>query len=59
MRFDVKNIRNFGYILDAIDVMPKEKKLRGWKLKALDATLAFVITSVWALVIYTLWQKRR
>ena len=59
MKFQVKEIRNFGYILDAIDVMPKKKKLRGWKLKALDALLAFVITSVWALTLYAIWQRRK
>ena len=59
MKFQVKEIRDFGYILDAIDVMPKKKKLRGWKLKALDALLAFAITSVWALTLYAIWQRRK
>jgi len=59
MKFRVKDIRDFRYILDAIDVMPKKRKLRGWKLKALDALLAFVITSTWAFVIYLIWQKRK
>lgn len=59
MRFQVKEIRDFSYILDAIDVMPKKKKLRGWRLKLLDATLAFLITSIWALIIYAVWQKRK
>lgn len=59
MRFQVKEVKDFGYILDAIDVMPKKKKLRGWRLKLLDATLAFLITSIWALIIYAVWQKRK
>ena len=53
----VKNYKNFGFIIDAIDLMPQKKNHR-W-LKAVDAVLAFVIVSVWAWIIYILWTWLR
>lgn len=50
--------KNFGYILDAIDLMPTSKPPK-W-VRILDAFTAFVIVTTWALILYQLykWQRK-
>ena len=52
-----RKYHNFGFILDAIDLMPKSKVPR-W-VKALDALAAFLITTLWAFLLYTLYTWLR
>lgn len=52
-----RKYHNFGFILDAIDLMPKTKVPK-W-VRALDALAAFLITTLWAFLLYTLYQWLR
>lgn len=53
----VKKYPHFGFIIDAIDLMPRTHKPR-W-VKVLDAVTAFVIVWAWAWVIYIIWAWQR
>ena len=55
----LKETKDFRFILDAIELMPKKKRFRV-SLKTIDRTLAFVITTSWALVVYFyLWPRMK
>ena len=50
----LKEQKDFGFILDAIEMMPK-KKMFLVSLKKVDRVLAFGIVITWAAVLY-LWH---
>lgn len=51
----LKEVKDFGFVLDAIEMMPKKKRVRV-SLKKIDRALAFVIATTWAVILY-LWQR--
>lgn len=54
----VREKKGFGFILDAIDLMPNNKPKK-W-VRVLDAFLAFLIVWVYALIIYNVvkWLRK-
>ena len=54
-KMKIKDLKNFGFILDAIELMPKKKRFRV-NLKRIDRTLAAFITLSYAAVVYLIWR---
>jgi len=51
----LKETKDFRFILDAIELMPKKKRARV-NFKTVDRVLAFGIVITWAVILYT-WQR--
>ena len=51
----LKETKDFTFILDAIELMPKKKKVRV-NLSKVDRVLAFGIVITWAAILYV-WQR--
>lgn len=52
----LRNVKDFGFILDAIEMMPKKKRFRV-NLKTIDRTLAFVVTTAYAATLYLILKR--
>lgn len=54
----LRNIKDFTFILDAIELMPKKKRIRV-TLKTIDRVLAFGIITTWAAILYIFWYGKK
>jgi hypothetical protein len=52
----LRNVKDYGFILDAIEMMPKKKRFRV-NLKTIDRTLAFVVTAAYAATLYLILKR--
>jgi hypothetical protein len=50
------NVKDYGFILDAIEMLPKTKRFRV-NLKTIDRTLAFVVTAAYAATLYLILKR--
>jgi len=52
----LKQQKDFRFILDAIELMPKKKRVRV-NLKTIDRVLAFGIVVAWAIILFV-WHGK-